>query len=273
MNEEELKTSEGPMQSPESEVMMQSAEIDVIKAFLRRDETVMFEFGSGGSTTHFAPLVKELYSAEHAPAWSELVAKKCEAAGIKNATLLSAAPNREAWAELGCAGVGIYDLQIQFGEDMRETFGPNFDDKWLHAPTEKRQAVFRDYMALIGKAGPKRFDVVLIDGRARGECAIAALPYVDDKSVVIIHDWNLEEEGYRFGEGGELLKEAGPVKLPPRCSLPPYKRVLEFYDIVCEVGKDTHFNRCKRCGLVVLRPKKQQPEEEVAWWGDRPQRR
>ena len=248
--------SVGPVQSPEEEVMMQAAEIDVIKAFLRKD-TVMFEFGSGGSTTHFAPLVKHLYSAEHAPAWSEIVAKNCKDRGIDNVTMLSAAPNRAAWEELGCTGVGIYDLQIQFGQDMRETFGPNFDDKWLYAATEKRAAVFRDYIDLIGKAGPERFDVVLVDGRARGECAIAALPYVDDKSIVFIHDWNLEEQGYAFGEGGELLKEAGAVTLPPRCELPPYKRVLEYFQVVCEVSKEKHSNRCKRCGLVALRPKKQ----------------
>lgn len=28
---------------------------------------------------------------------------------------------------------------------------------------------------------------------------MAALPYIDDASVVIIHDWHLKEEGYRIG--------------------------------------------------------------------------
>ena len=64
--------------------------------------------------------------------------------------------------------------------------------------------------------GQERFDVVLVDGRCRcdlapfsltkvlgscsgvtchdlfrGECAIAALPFVDERSFVIIHDWSL----------------------------------------------------------------------------------
>lgn len=47
----------------EKDVMMQSAEIDMILAFLRGSkEAVMFEYGSGGSTHYFAPHCKKLYS-------------------------------------------------------------------------------------------------------------------------------------------------------------------------------------------------------------------
>lgn len=62
--------------------------------------------------------------------------------------------------------------------------------------------VFQDYLKLIAKTNETRYDVVLIDGRVRGECALEALAYVDERSVVIIHDWFLEERGYEFLANG-----------------------------------------------------------------------
>lgn len=169
---------------------------------------------------------------------------------------LSARPNRDAFEKLGCTPIGIYEMQIQVGSTMRHCMSCNQDPKWLYASTEERSAVFEDYLNLIKIAGEKegRLDVVLVDGRVRGECAIAALPYLDEKSVVMIHDWFLEEIGHAVNEDGSLEKEL--QTLPPRCSLPPYKRVLEYFDVVCQV-KPGHHNtgRCGRSGLVVLRKK------------------
>ena len=133
-----------------------------------------------------------------------------------------------------------------------QTFTCNHDEKWLHAPSSKRAAVFKDYLGLLAKAGEPRFDVVLVDGRVRGECAICALKYIDRDSFVIIHDWFLEEEGYKH-EGNVVTQHY--LKLPPRCELPPYKRVLQFYGVVMEVSPPKHPSRCHRSGLVVLRKK------------------
>ena len=47
----------------ELDVMMQAAEIDAIVSFLYPDKTsIMFEYGSGGSTHYFAQLCAKLYS-------------------------------------------------------------------------------------------------------------------------------------------------------------------------------------------------------------------
>mmetsp|Transcript_25523 Transcript_25523/g.32143 ORF Transcript_25523/g.32143 Transcript_25523/m.32143 type:complete len:264 (-) Transcript_25523:107-898(-) len=241
----------------EKDVMMQSAEIDIILAFLKGNkEAVMFEYGSGGSTHYFAPHCKKLYSAEHTPAWSDKVAKSLAEKGIDNVEMLSAAPDREAFEKLGCTDIGIYAMQIQVGETMRHCMSCNQDPKWLNASTEERSAVFKDYLGLIEKAGEKekRFDLVLVDGRVRGECAIAALPYLDENSVVVIHDWFLEEIGHAVNEDGSLEEDL--QKLPPRCELPPYKRVLEYFDVVCEVKPGLHnLSRSGRSGAVVLRKK------------------
>lgn len=197
-----------------------------------------------------------LLSAEHTPAWSDKVGTALREKGITNVEMLSAAPNREAFEALGCTPIGIYEMQIQVGSSMRHCMSCNQDPKWLYASTEERSAVFQEYLDLIKIAGEKegRLDLVLIDGRVRGECAIAALPYVDEKSVVVIHDWFLEEIGHAVNSDGSLEKTL--QTLPPRCTLPPYKRVLEYYDVVCQV-KPGHHNvgRCGRSGLVVLKKK------------------
>ena len=129
------------------------------------------------------------------------------------------------------------------------------DPKWQAATREQRESVFARYLELIKRAGEPRFDVVLIDGRVRGECAIHTLPFIDDDSIVIIHDWFLEEWGYAFLDDGsqDLSKQ---VRLPPRHSLPSYRRVLDYYDVVATVSPHKQPTRCTRAGLVVLRKKK-----------------
>ncbi|KAJ8601975.1 hypothetical protein CTAYLR_008808 [Chrysophaeum taylorii] len=223
--------------------MMDPAELDVICAFLR-PEHVMFEFGSGGSTGEWARRVKKVYAAEHIAVWADRVREALAAENITNAQVVSRPPDMDAFERLfsGCTKRGITEP----GE-LPDWCSPNFDAKWREAPTDHRVQVFKDYVGAIGSVGESRFDVVLVDSRCRGECALAALPYVSVNSYVIIHDWNLEEEGPV--EGG------GYLKLPPRKALPSYERVLEFYDVVAEVSPKTHPDRCSRCGLVVLRKK------------------
>lgn len=217
---------------------MDPAEVDVIRSFLT-PSTVMFEYGSGGSTGEWARLVKEVYAAEHIAVWADRVREALT--DVKNAQILSRPPDMEAFQKFfpDCTKRGITEEG-----HLPDWCSPNFDSRWRDAPTDHRMAVFGDYVRSIDCG--RVFDVVLVDSRCRGECAIAALEYIHDKSVVIIHDWNLEEEG---AVGDAYLK------LPPRKELPSYKKVLDYYDVVAEVSPKTHPERCSRCGLVVLRKK------------------
>eukprot|EP01084_Bolivina_argentea_P117775 209087_1 len=242
------------LENKEKQIMMVSAEIDVIKSYLK-PTTVMFEYGSGGSTIYFSYLVKKLFSAEHSVEWfNQMKSKIIKHENIDNVTLLYAQPDIESWKSIGCTDIGIFAKQEIFGSDqLRHTFGPNLDNKWVYASYKQRVAVFNDYINLIDKTGVKRFDVVLIDGRARGECAFKVLDYIDRDSVVIIHDWYLEEEGYKVFNRN-LSTEY--FKQKSRYLLPSYKRVLQYYDIIADVSPIKHSSRCSRCGLVVLRKKK-----------------
>ncbi len=48
----------------------------------------------------------------------------------------------------------------------------------------------RGYIEAIDTFNTTRFDVVLVDGRYRVACALRALKYTDQESVVIIHDFH-----------------------------------------------------------------------------------
>lgn len=54
-------------------------------------------------------------------------------------------------------------------------------------PTQLKQ--FKTYVNYIKKLNVEQFDKILIDGRARGWCAEAALQFLHKDSVVFIHDF------------------------------------------------------------------------------------
>ena len=74
-------------------------------------------------------------------------------------------------------------------------------------PTKKEE--FIDYIKYINKLNVKKFDIILIDGRARAYCAKEALNYIDKNSKVIVHDWERAE----------------------------YKGILQDYDIISQIHR------------------------------------
>lgn len=54
-------------------------------------------------------------------------------------------------------------------------------------PTQRQQ--FETYINHIDNIGVPKYDCILVDGRARGWCTEKALEYVDENSVVFIHDY------------------------------------------------------------------------------------
>ena len=150
-------------------------EFNFLKSFLKKD-TIAFEWGSGGSTIELSKYVKEYYSVEHDFKWYNLVLKNIN----KKVRLYYMPPN-------------VANL------------------KWFPVFKEGNYKDFKDYIEtvdLIGSLG-KKFDFVFIDGRARVDCALQALPYLSDKAVVFIHD----------------------------CDRSYYWEVLKYYEIVDVVGR------------------------------------
>ena len=133
---------------------------------------VMLEFGSGGSTSYFAPMVSKLYSIEHNRTWCKKVRSTLLRRGITNVELHCVEPDLPRIADgrlpPHCARSSYLQYQTYISSAARI------------AGREVRQW---------SKGG--FYDVLFIDGRARPQCAWAVLPLLrDEGSVVLVHDWD-----------------------------------------------------------------------------------
>jgi hypothetical protein len=128
---------------------MSYQEISLVTSCLLPEHT-MLEWGSGGSTVTFSPLVKNYYSIEHVEEWYKDVDKSL----TKN--------------------------KLKVNNNLVKP------DKPRTIPTKYEE--FKTYIEY-----PKTFDVkfdrVLIDGRARVQCAEYIIPYLNDNALVLVHDF------------------------------------------------------------------------------------
>src|SRR5210317_774743 len=156
-------------------------EWDFLVSHLSKDQ-IMVEYGSGHSTYELAPRVKKLISIEHNKDWFNNINSKVKA--LDNVEYIFIPPEKGAPNKLR----GI-------------------DPKWFYT-----------YITW-PKTRNEKFDVVLIDGRARQYVAESILGNITEDSYVFIHDWNpkIRDEKYRIR----------------------YERILEFYNVVNSERKMT----------------------------------
>jgi len=158
---------------------MTDREIEFLKSFLSKEQ-VVFEWGAGWTTLNFSKYVKEYYSVEHDFKWYIALSKKIS----KNVKLYYMPPNR---------------LDLEWFPVLKEGRYEDYDEGDYHS--------FKDYLAFVKVIGSleKKFDIVLIDGRVRVDCAIEILPCLNMDAVVFIHDferanyWKVLENYYIVG--------------------------------------------------------------------------
>jgi len=119
-------------------------------------EKNMLEWGSGGSTIEFSPYVKSYYSIEHNEDWYKMVNQEIINRNLDN-------------------------INYNF---VKQNNPQNPDGR------QSEYTQFKDYLDIVDNFNTK-FDIVLIDGRARRLCAKKIIPYLNKDAVVIIHDWVL----------------------------------------------------------------------------------
>lgn len=136
----------------------------------------MLEYGSGSSTCYYASRVKTLTSIEYNKSWYFKVKDDLENRGHSNAELILIPCPQEK--------PGTY-----------KTYS-----KYIEWPLTQTQT----------------WDVVLIDGRCRAECAKSVLMNITKDSVVLVHDW-----------GPLNNPDLGPKR-------PRYNSILEDYDVVAQ---------------------------------------
>ena len=156
---------------------MHPTEVRLIESYLDRDK-IMLEFGCGGSTLHFAKKVKRLYAIEHDREWFERMKSRIPA----NVNL----------------------RHVAAGAEPEGT--PRVADCWEGLTHSSRANTFGAYIQA-PKAFGTPFDVVLIDGRARPECARAVLPLLAPQGVVFIHDYFCRPHYHVIEEGYDVIEQ------------------------------------------------------------------
>ncbi|PXF50143.1 hypothetical protein BWQ96_00303 [Gracilariopsis chorda] len=178
-------------------IWMGVVEVNMVLRHMNNIDTYL-EWGSGGSTHNFPQFAKRAYSIEHDETWC-----------TKMIDQISKRPE-------------LKHLQYNCVPIARGTKG------WgVSSPFEEGDyKVFKKYVDQIDNLRVPIFDMVLIDGRARVDCAVKALSYIGDHSVVVVHDaeriWTHRK----------------------------YARVLHYYDIVDSIGGS------ERQGIAIMRRKK-----------------
>ena len=130
---------------------MESKERALAEKYMRPGAVVL-EYGSGGSTLHFSRLVAQYYSIEHNTEWCGDVEKKINHLNLN---------------------VSYHCVPTNNGFEAC----PGGNNCLSHYKD------FTNYIEEPSKWGVK-FDVVLIDGRARAQCAVFIRDYLKDEQSV-----------------------------------------------------------------------------------------
>jgi len=133
------------------------------------DNMTMLEWGSGGSTLEFSSIVDKYYSIEHNKDWYDKISTELKKYPLNDVTYKYVKQNSE------------------------NTLGK-----------QSEYHMYKDYIDIVDKFNVK-FDVVLIDGRARRLCAKKIIPYLNPDSIVFIHDYVLRTAYWVVEDYYELI--------------------------------------------------------------------
>ena len=230
----------------------------LIASYLDPESTVMLEYGGGGSTMFFRERVKQLYTVESVQEFVDRLEAKLKVAGATNVQIAHRAPNGFYQKQ----GKPVPDLsRHRLAQEMaradvvnRESLnfwlmnGGPVGTKLPQPPPSlrARYSKFKGnwkynsaYVAAPASFGVKRFDVVLIDGVARGACAFYVLDFIDQRSRVFIHDFYSARSPQQWTEKFNL------------------EGLMRYYHIV---GKIEELSPYVSGGLVVVLQKKTSAE-------------
>jgi len=132
-----------------------------------------FEYGSGRSTLFFSRLAGSLVSVEHDAKWNRIVASRLADCGADNVRCLFMPP----------------------AEDASEDPHPGRPAIWDRTGAAHRKPEFSAYCDSILDYPRESFDFVLIDGRARVECALNAFSRIKPGGFLVLD--NSEWEKYQ----------------------------------------------------------------------------
>ena len=200
--------------------MMTNATIEYIASILEPSD-IVFEYGSGGSTTVFSQLVKKYISVEHEPEWFNKIKNRCS--NIKSVESYHVEPNcRKIEPDMGvppahyetlfCAdthGRGIMTKESY--ENLQRDFPYALEGP--HYSSILRYYQFQDYVNKIYDVGVDKFDKILIDGRSRTFCAYIARHFMHKDSILLIDDILSDHPRYRADDPDGTSRPASRLEI------------------------------------------------------------
>lgn len=175
--------------------MMTENEYTAIQETIKPSDIFM-EWGSGGSTVFFAPMITsgKYFSVEHDADWSPAVELKIAELGLTQVTyeVVKRAPSTEF------EGKNCPEHMVK---------QPTSKDPFLNEPFLKTAEdcnsecnPYREYDHMASElaerdAPPLQFDIVLVDGRSRVCAAYNALNYLKPGGTLFVHDYGQKIEG------------------------------------------------------------------------------
>lgn len=157
---------------------MSIAAIRIFDALLTK-EMKGFEFGSGGSTIFFSKRAGHLVSLEHDVAWHAQIAKKIQELNIHN--------------------VDYHLIEKEKTSNKPSLIGKRNDD---YTVPFTPATCFVNYYSFIDTYPNESFDFIIVDGRARVECALRSVPKLKKGGMLILDN----SERLRYKPVHDLLK-------------------------------------------------------------------
>jgi len=208
------------MNPTEMGIWMDQKEIDMVIKYLdKNSESIMLEYGCGGSTLLFSKYVNKYISIEHNLDWYIEVQDSIKSNNLNHIdSYLIDVPK-----EVPTSKKRFYDKwSTEIHKLSKEGLNTIPDLEYCIDP--KNRYVWADYIDAVDEIGIEKYDFVFIDGRARADCAFKVLNYIDNNSVVFIHDFWPRKQ---------------------------YHGVLNYYDVIDKVDDTTQT-------LVALRKKNEE---------------
>lgn len=140
------------------------AAIRIFEKLLTRQMTG-FEYGSGNSTLFFARYLKQITSIEHNNVWYDIVKSKLQQRGLTNVDyhfIPSATPEEEK---------------------NEYTF---YNDYHLTEKDFQIRKEYHSYFSFVKNYPDNHFDFIMVDGRARVECCLNAIPKLKPGGIFVL---------------------------------------------------------------------------------------
>ena len=162
------------MNPTEMGIWMDQKEIDMVIKYLdKNSESIMLEYGCGGSTLLFSKYVKKYISIEHNLDWYIEVRNSIKSNNLNHIDFyLIDVPK-----EVPTSKKSFYDKwSTEIHKLSKEGLNTIPDLEYCIDP--KNRYVWTDYIDAVDEIGIEKYDFVFIDGRARADCAFKVLDYI-----------------------------------------------------------------------------------------------